>query len=132
MKKNYKKEVDKFENDLRKIKEQRNILLGYIEELKFIQNKYEDEFEQYIKNEDLNNILEETIKGSNIFSVYEDIDNQISKELLEAIGITEDDLFDDDKYHLVINLIKYMLLYKVNGGIINQWFKGINKCMVII
>ena len=128
----YKKEVDIFEKDLSRIKEQRNTLLGYIEELKIIQNKYEDKFEQYIYNEDLKYILEETIKGSNIFVVYEDIDNLISNELLNTIGKTEDDLLDDDCYDLVINLIKYMLLYKVNGGLINQWIKGINKCMVII
>ena len=128
----YKKEVDIFEKDLSRIKEQRNTLLGYIEELKIIQNKYEDKFEQYIYNEDLKYILEETIKGSNIFVVYEDIDNLISNELLNTIGKTEDDLLDDDCYDLVINLIKYMLVYKVNGGLINQWLKGINKCMVII
>jgi hypothetical protein len=128
----YKKEVDIFEKDLSRIKEQRNTLLGYIEELKIIQNKYEDKFEQYIYNEDLKYILEETIKGSNIFAVYEDIDNLISNELLNTIGKTEDDFLDDDIYDLVINLIKYMLLYKVNGGLINQWLKGINKCMVII
>ena len=100
--------------------------------MKFIQNKYDDKFERYIENEEIIDILVETIKDGDIFKAYEDIENLMSYELLDAIGKKEEDLLDDDNFAYVTNLIKYMLLYKVNGGIINQWLKGINKCLVII
>jgi len=130
----YKNEIQLLNEKLIKIKNKRNILFEYIEEMKNIQNKYDNIFEQYIDNEDLNEILVETIKYSNndIFSVYENIENLISYELLESIGKTEEDLNDDNNLSFVINLIKYMLLYKVNGGFINQWLKGINKCLIIL
>ena len=128
----YKNEIDLLNNKLNEIKKQRNILFEYIDEMKCIQNKYNNIFEQYLDNENLNDILCETIKDNNIFTIYEDIESIISYELLESIGKKEEDFIDDDNYHLVRNLIKYMLLYKVNGGMVNQWLKGINKCLVII
>ena len=128
----YKNEINILNNKLNEIKKQRNILFEYIDEMNFIQNKYNNAFEQYIENEDLNDILCKTIKDNNIFSIYEDIESIISYELLHSIGKKEEDLNDDNNYHLVRNLIKYMLLYKVNGGMVNQWLKGINKCLVII
>jgi hypothetical protein len=128
----YKNEIAILNENLKKIKEQRNIIFEYIDEMKSIQNKYGNIFEQYIENEDLNDVLTETIKDGNIFTIYEDIESILSYELLESIGKKEEDLLDDDNYHLVKSIVKYMLLYKVNGGMINQWLKGINKCLVII
>ena len=128
----YNKEIESLKTKLDCIKDDRNKLFEYIEEMKFIQNKYDDKFERYIENEEIIDILVETIKDGDIFKAYEDIENLMSYELLDAIGKKEEDLLDDDNFAYVTNLIKYMLLYKVNGGIINQWLKGINKCLVII
>lgn len=129
---NYKKEINVLKEKLSNIKDERNKLFEYIEEMKFIKRKYDDKFEKYLENEDIIDILVQTIKDNDIFQAYEDIDNLMSYDLLEAIGKKEEDLNDADNLALVRNLIKYMLLYKVNGGIVNQWLKGINKCLVII
>ena len=129
---NYKKEINVLKEKLSNIKDERNKLFEYLEEMKFIKRKYDDKFEKYLDNEDIIDILVQTIKDSDIFQAYEDIDNLMSYDLLEAIGKKEEDLNDADNLALIRNLIKYMLLYKVNGGIINQWLKGINKCLVII
>ena len=129
---NYKKEINVLKEKLSNIKDERNKLFEYLEEMKFIKRKYDDKFEKYLENEDIIDILVQTIKDSDIFQAYEDIDNLMSYDLLEAIGKKEEDLNDADNLALIRNLIKYMLLYKVNGGIINQWLKGINKCLVII
>ena len=56
----------------------------------------------------------------------------MSEELLNSIGKKKEDLLDEENYYFTNNLIKYMLLYKVNGGLINQWLKGGKKCMIII
>ena len=129
---NYKKEINVLKEKLSNIKDERNKLFEYLEEMKFIKRKYDDKFEKYLENEDIIDILVQTIKDSDIFQAYEDIDNLMSYDLLEAIGKKEEDLNDADNLALIRNLIKYMLLYKVNGGIINQWLKGINKCLVLI
>ena len=129
---NYKKEINVLKEKLSNIKDERNKLFEYLEEMKLIKRKYDDKFEKYLENEDIIDILVQTIKDSDIFQAYEDIDNLMSYDLLEAIGKKEEDLNDADNLALIRNLIKYMLLYKVNGGIINQWLKGINKCLVII
>ena len=55
---------------------------------------------------------------------------QSAMEIKETENVVESD--ESSVFVNVTNLIKYMLLYKVNGGIINQWLKGINKCLVII
>ena len=47
------------------------------------------------------------------------------------MGKSEKDLFNEKDNYFIQNLIKYMLLYKVNGGLINQWFKGLNKCLIL-
>jgi len=118
---------------IKNIKDERDKLFSYIDEMKSFEDNYYDLFKEYIDNEDLNDILVETIKDSpSLFSIYEDIENLISFELLEIIGKTEEDLLNDQDYYFTKNLIKYMLLYKVNGGLINQWFKGLNKCLIII
>ena len=51
---------------------------------------------------------------------------------MELKGKTEEDLNEDENYNLVINIIKSMILNKVNGGLIYKWFKGINKCLFIV
>ena len=76
--------------------------------------------------------MEQTIEENENLSIYKDTENLISKELLKLIEKTEEDLNDDENKNFVINLIKYMLLYKVNGGLIKKWLSGINKCLVII
>ena len=124
-----KKLIEKIKN----IKDERDKIFSYIDEMKSVEDKYYDLFREYIDNEDLNDILVETVKDSpNLLSSYEDIENLISFELLEIIGKTEEDLLNDQEYYFTKNLIKYMLLYKVNGGLINQWLKGLNKCLIII
>ena len=128
----YKKEIEKLINNLKEIKEQRNIFFDFYDEIKFIQNKYNNKFEEYIENKKLNEILEQTIEENENLSIYKDTENLISKELLKLIEKTEEDLNDDENKNFVINLIKYMLLYKVNGGLIKKWLSGINKCLVII
>ena len=127
---NEKKElIEKIKN----IKDERDKIFSYIDEMKSFEDKYYDLFREYIDNEDLNDILVETVKDSpSLLSLYEDIDNLISFELLEIIGKTDEDLLNDQDYYFTKNLIKYMLLYKVNGGLINQWLKGLNKCLIII
>jgi hypothetical protein len=130
--KEYNKEIEELKNKLIDIKNKRNKLFEYIEECKSIQNKYNFIFEKYINNKDLNDILIETIKDNNIFQIDDDIENFMSEELLNSIGKKEEDLLDEEKYYFTNNLIKYMILYKVNGGLINQWFKGEKKCMIII
>ena len=118
---------------IKNIKDERDKIFSYIDEMKSVEDKYYDLFREYIDNEDLNDILVETVKESpNLLSSYEDIENLISFELLEVIGKTEEDLLNDQDYYFTKNLIKYMLLYKVNGGLINQWLKGLNKCLIII
>ena len=128
----YKKEIEKLINNLKEIKEQRNKFFDFYDEIKFIQNKYNNKFEKYIENKKLNEILEQTIEENENLSIYKDTENLISKELLKSIEKTEEDLNDDENKNFVINLIKYMLLYKVNGGLIKKWLSGINKCLVII
>ena len=129
----FKNEIRKLIQNLNNIKKQRNKIFEFIEEMKHIENKYDNIFEQYIDKKDLNFSLMEALGDKNIFSVYEEnIESLISYELLETIGKTKEDLLDDDIYNFVNNLIKYMLLYKVNGGLINQWLKGINKCLIIV
>jgi hypothetical protein len=124
-----KKLIEKIKN----IKDERDKIFSYIDEMKSFEDKYYDLFREYIDNEDLNDILVETVKDSpSLLSLYEDIDNLISFELLEIIGKTDEDLLNDQDYYFTKNLIKYMLLYKVNGGLINQWLKGLNKCLIII
>ena len=128
----FKNEKNNLNKKLNIIKEQRNKLFAYIDEMKYIENKY-NEFKQYIDIEDLKDVLIEALGDQNMFSVYEDnIESLISVELLKIIGKTEEDLKDEDNYYLVKNLIKYMLLYKVKGGLINQWLKGINKSLIIV
>jgi hypothetical protein len=129
----FKNEIRKLIQNLNNIKKQRNKIFEFIEEMKHIENKYDNIFEQYIDKKDLNFSLMEALGDKNIFSVYEEnIESLISYELLETIGKTKEDLLDDDIYNFVNNLIKYMILYKVNGGLINQWLKGINKCLIIV
>jgi len=129
----FKNEIRKLIQNLNKIKKQRNKIFEFIEEMKHIENKYDNIFEQYIEKKDLNYSLMEALGDKNIFSIYEEnIESLISYELLETIGKTKEDLLDDDIYNFVNNLIKYMILYKVNGGLINQWLKGINKCLIIV
>ena len=124
-----KKLIEKIKN----IKDERDKIFSYIDEMKSVEDKYYDLFREYIDNEELNDILVETVKESpNLLSSYEDIENLISFELLEIIGKKEEDLLNDQDYYFTKNLIKYMLLYKVNGGLINQWLKGLNKCLIII
>lgn len=130
--KEYNNEIETLKNNLHEIKNERNKLFEYIEDYKFIQNIYNFILEQYKDNKDLNDILIETIKDKNIFQIYDDLESLKSKEILNVIGKKEEDLNDAENHYLVNNLIKYMLLYKVNGGIIKQWFKGDKKCMVII
>ena len=130
--KEYNKEIEELKNKLIDIKNKRNKLFEYIEECKSIQNKYNFIFEKYINNKDLNDILIETIKDNNIFQIDDDIENFMSEELLNSIGKKKEDLLDEENYYFTNNLIKYMLLYKVNGGLINQWLKGGKKCMIII
>ena len=128
----FKHEKNNLNKKLNIIKEQRNKLFAYIDEMKHIENK-NDEFKQYTDIEDLKDVLIETLGDQNMFSVYEDnIESLISVELLKIIGKTEEDLKDEDNYYLVKNIIKYMLLYKVKGGLINQWLKGINKSLIIV
>ena len=135
-----KKEVNsEFQNEIKSllyrlnnIKNKRNKLFEYIENIKIFEDKYYDLFKGYLDNKDLNDILVETIKHSrNIISQYENTESLLSYELLEAIGKTEKDLFNEKDTYFIENLIKYMLLYKVNGGLINQWFKGLNKCLIL-
>ena len=117
---------------LNNIKNKRNKLFEYIENIKIFEDKYYNSFKGYIDNKDLNDILVETIKDTqNIISLYEDPESLLSYELLEVMGKTEKDLFNEKDNYFIQNLIKYMLLYKVNGGLINQWFKGLNKCLIL-
>ena len=126
-------EKNKLIEKIKIIKDKRDKLFSYIDEMISVEDKYYDLFKDYIDNEDLNEILVETVKDSpNLFSLYENIENLISFELLEIIGKTEEDLLNDQDYFFTKNLIKYMLLYKVNGGLINQWLKGLNKCLIIV
>lgn len=64
--------------------------------------------------------------------MYEDIENLMSYQLLEVLGKTENDLNDDNNLNFITGLIKYMLLFKVNGGFINQWFRDKNQCLIIL
>ena len=128
----YKSEINTLKEELNLISDKRKKLIIYIDEIKRIQNKYNNIFKQFSENKKLNNILSEELKKNSIFTIFENIDKLISNELLETIGMKEKDLLEDNNYNMVNNLIKYMLLYKVNGGIINNCFKGSNKCLVII
>ena len=117
---------------LNNIKIKRNKLFEYIENNKIFEEKYYDSFKGYINNKDLNDILVETIKNTpNIFPLYEDTESLLSYELLEVMGKTEKDLYNEKDNYFIQNFIKYMLLYKVNGGLINKWFKGLNKCLIL-
>lgn len=103
--------------------------------MKIIQKKYENIFETFRDNKDLNDILVKTLKyneNNDFFDVYEDIENLISYQLLEVLGKTENDLNDDNNLNFITGLIKYMLLFKVNGGFINQWFRDKNQCLIIL
>jgi hypothetical protein len=135
-----KKEIHyEFQNELQKlierlnnIKNKRNKLFEYIENIKIFEDKYYDSFKGYIDNKDLNDILVETIKDTqNIISIYEDTESLLSYELLEIMGKTEKDLINEKDIYFIENLIKYMILYKLNGGLIIQWFKGLNKCLIL-
>ena len=122
----YKNEIQSLKIELNSISDKRKKLFIYLD------NKYSNIFKQFTDNKQLNNILSEAIKQNNIFTIFENIEKLISNELLEIIGIKEKYLLDDNNYNMVNNLIKYMLLYKVNGGIMNNWLKGSNKCLIII
>lgn len=103
--------------------------------MKIIQKKYENIFETFRDNKDLNDILVKTLKyneNNDFFDVYEDIENLMSYQLLEVLGKTENDLNDDNNLNFITGLIKYMLLFKVNGGFINQWFRDKNQCLIIL
>jgi ABC-type Zn uptake system ZnuABC Zn-binding protein ZnuA len=129
----YQNEFKKLVERLNKIENERNKLFEYIENIKIFEDKYYYSFKDYIDNKDLNDILVETIKDiPNIFPLYEDTERLLSYELLEVMGKSEKDLFNEKDNYFIQNLIKYMLLYKVNGGLINQWFKGLNKCLILI
>ena len=129
----YQNEFKKLVERLNKIENERNKLFEYIENIKIFEDKYYYSFKDYIDNKDLNDILVETIKDiPNIFPLYEDTESLLSYELLEVMGKSEKDLFNEKDNYFIQNLIKYMLLYKVNGGLINQWFKGLNKCLILI
>jgi hypothetical protein len=138
-----KKNMNTFIEQLNNIKKQRNALFQYIDEMTMIINNYKNIFYQYINNEKIKNILIETLRNKNMISIFKEkdninkkqfedfIENLISNELLEAIGKAEKDLLNDDNYYFIKNIIKYMLLYEINGGLINNWFRGINKCLII-
>jgi hypothetical protein len=129
----YQNEFKKLVERLNKIESERNKLFEYIENIEIFEDKYYYSFKDYIDNKDLNDILVETIKDiPNIFPLYEDTESLFSYELLEVMGKSEKDLFNEKDNYFIQNLIKYMLLYKVNGGLINQWFKGLNKCLILI
>ena len=128
----FRNEILKLKERLNNIKIKRNKLFEYIENNKIFEDKYYDSFKGYIDNKDLNDILVETIKNTpNIFPLYEDIESLLSYELLEVMGKTEKDLYNEKDNYFIQNFIKYMLLYKVNGGLINKWFKGLNKCLIL-
>ena len=125
-------ELQKLIERLNNINNKRNKLFEYIDNIKTFEDKYYDSFKGYIDNKDLNDILVETIKDTqNINSLYEDTESLLSYELLEILGKTEKDLFNEKDIYFIENLIKYMILYKLNGGLINQWFKGLNKCLIL-
>ena len=128
----FQNEILKLIERLNNIKIKRNKLFEYIENNKIFEEKYYDSFKGYIDNKDLNDILVETIKNTpNIFPLYEDTESLLSYELLEVMGKTEKDLYNEKDNYFIQNFIKYMLLYKVNGGLINKWFKGLNKCLIL-
>ena len=128
-----KDEVQLLINDINEIKNQRNDLFNFIDEVNINKNRYNDMFEKFIENEEINDILVQTIGDKNLFTVCEEeVENLISYELLDILGSTEKDLNDDNNYNIITNIIKYNILYKVNGGLIHKWFKGINKCLVIV
>jgi hypothetical protein len=119
--------------DINGIKIQRNNLFYHLDEVNSFKNKYGNIFEQYVEKEEIKDILEQTIADKNLFLLLEEkIENLISYELLKILGKTEKEITDDANYYLITNLIKYMILYKVKGGLINKWFKGINKCLIIV
>jgi hypothetical protein len=138
-----KEHMNTFIEQLNNIKKQRNALFQYIDEMTMIINNYKNIFYQYINNEKIKNILIETLRNKNMISIFKEkdninkkqfedfIENLISNELLEAIGKAEKDLLNDDNYYFIKNIIKYMLLYEINGGLINNWLRGINKCLII-
>ena len=130
--KDYNKELNSFIDSINLIKNERNKLLEYINEIKIFYNKKKAIFEKYTDNKKLINILTQIINDNNIIMPYEDVENFLSNELLDIFGKTEEELYNYDNYYLIINIIKYMLLYKINGGCINNWLQGINKCLVII
>ena len=138
--KKYKGEITKLIDDLKEIKDERNEFFEFFDTIKFNQNKYNYNFEQYIEKKELIEILERSIeqvkeqnkKEKKEFSIYKNANQLISNELLDKIGKTEKDLNKEENFNLIINMIKNMILYKVNGGLINKWIKGINKCLVII
>ena len=128
----FQNQFKKFAERLNYIKKERNKLFEYIENIKIFEDKYYDSFKDYIDNKDLNDILVETIEDiPNIFPLYEDTESLLSYELLEVMGKTEKDLYNEKDNYFIQNFIKYMLLYKVNGGLINKWFKGLNKCLIL-
>jgi hypothetical protein len=129
----FKKEIKSMIQDINGIKIQRNNLFYHLDEVNSFKNKYGNIFEQYVEKEEIKDILEQTIADKNLFLLLEEkIENLISYELLKILGKTEKEITDDANYYLITNLIKYMILYKVKGGLINKWFKGINKCLIIV
>ena len=120
-------------NDINEIKNQRNDIFNFIDEVNINKNRYNNIFEKYIEKEEINDLLVQTIGDKNLFTVCEEeVENLISYELLDILGSTEKDLNDDNNYNIITNIIKYNILYKVNGGLIHKWFKGINKCLIIV
>ena len=130
-------------DQLKSIKEKRNSIFKYIDEMQISKNI--DIYEKYIENKELENILIEDLGNKKISlgfkdEIFENFENNfedlvedlVSDKLLEALGKKEEDLIEKDNYYLVKNIIIYMLLYKINGGLINEWLRGINKCLVII
>ena len=130
--KDYNKELNSFIGNINLIKNERNKILEYINEIKIFYSKNKAIFEKYTNNKKLINILTQSISDNNIIMPNEDVENLLSYELLDIFGKTEEEFYKYDNYYLIINIIKYMLLYKVNGGCINKWLQEINKCLVII
>jgi hypothetical protein len=132
---NYKKlkaQVKEMIEDFNNIKTKRTILFSLIDDMNFVINKYEKIFKKYMDNEELKEILSQDFDEKKNLMQKENIEHYITYELLQVLGKTENDLYNDDNYNIIINLIKYILLYKVNRGLINKWLQGINKCLIIV
>ena len=129
----YNKELNALNNNLNLMKNKRSRLFDYLDEINNIHNKYRAIFDKYINNKNLINILSQSINNnSNMIISNENIENVLSYELLEIFGKTKEELNDNNNYYLIINIIKYIILYKINGGYIKNLLQGINKCLVIL